>query len=414
MIITLCGAFPQKVKAEEIVSFTVNVNKSELAKGDLVTYTVEMSQNLSGVGLDLEFIYDDTMLELQEAKIGKIFESATIGDLNDTSSGKIHAVIISIGMLENGTVFTATFKVKDEAKGKLNTNIGKIQLLDGSYKEVDCNIDNHTASVKTSVITPSTGENPSTEEKNPSTEEQEPSTEEKETDTEEEITEFPEDSTINWKSDEKGIFYEKEDGSRIKGWYEIIKNEWYYFDENGYRQTSWIKDAEKWYYLNENGIMQTSWIKDVGKWYYLNENGAMQTGWIKDKGDWYYLSENGAMKTGWLKEGATWYYLSESGAMKTGWLKDEKAWYYLNESGAMKTGWLKEGATWYYLSENGAMKTGWLKDGNTWYYLSENGAMQTGWIQLGTDWFYLNADGSMATDTYIGNWYVDKNGYYIP
>ena len=80
----------------------------------------------------------------------------------------------------------------------------------------------------------------------------------------------------------------------------------------------------------------------------------------------------------------------------------------------MKTGWVKDGESWYYLSESGAMKTGWVKDGETWYYLSESGAMKTGWIQVGADWFYLNSNGSMAADTYIGKWYVDKNGYYIP
>ena len=60
------------------------------------------------------------------------------------------------------------------------------------------------------------------------------------------------------------------------------------------------------------------------------------------------------------------------------------------------------------------MKTGWQKDGETWYYLSESGAMKTGWVQIGADWFYLNSNGSMTADTYIGKWYVDKNGYYIP
>ena len=234
----------------------------------------------------------------------------------------------------------------------------------------------------------------------PSTEEsgtEEPGTEEsgtEETDKEEPDTENPEEDTVEWKNDDTGIFYEKEDGTRAVGWYEMTEDNWYYFDENGYRQTGWLKEG--------------------GTWYYLADNGLMQTGWQKDGETWYYLSESGAMKTGWLKEGGTWYYLSESGAMKTGWLKEGETWYYLSESGAMKTGWLKEGETWYYLNENGAMQTGWLKEGETWYYLRENGAMQTGWIQIGSDWFYLNKNGAMASNTYIGKWYVDKNGYYIP
>ena len=60
------------------------------------------------------------------------------------------------------------------------------------------------------------------------------------------------------------------------------------------------------------------------------------------------------------------------------------------------------------------MQTGWIKDKDKWYYLNANGSMKTGWLQIGADWFYLNTNGSMAADTYIGIWYVDKNGYYIP
>ena len=79
----------------------------------------------------------------------------------------------------------------------------------------------------------------------------------------------------------------------------------------------------------------------------------------------------------------------------------------------MKTGWIKDGGSWYYLNVNGSMKTGWVKDGGSWYYLNANGSMKTGWLQIGVNWFYLNSNGSMAADTYIGAWYVDKNGYYI-
>ena len=242
-----------------------------------------------------------------------------------------------------------------------------------------------------STTNPPTTEEPTTEE--PSTEE--PSTDES---TKDEPTTKEPDSTeenpIDWKQDENGVFYEKEDGTKATGWYEMEDGDWYYFNEDGYRQTGWEKDGDTWYYLNETGVMQTGWQKDNDTWYYLSESGAMQTGWQKDGESWYYLSENGSMQTGWQKDGDNWYYLSESGSMQTGWQKD--------------------GESWYYLSGSGAMQTGWLKDGETWYYLNASGSMKTGWLQIGADWFYLNANGSMAADTYIGIWYVDKNGYYIP
>ena len=139
--------------------------------------------------------------------------------------------------------------------------------------------------------------------------------------------------------------------------------------------------------------IKTGWVKVGAKWYYFNADGTMQTGWFKDNGKWYYLNADGSMQTGWLKDGTIWYYLSENGSMKTGWIKD--------------------GGSWYYLNVNGSMKTGWVKDGGSWYYLNANGSMKTGWLQIGVNWFYLNSNGSMAADTYIGAWYVDKNGYYI-
>ena len=241
-----------------------------------------------------------------------------------------------------------------------------------------------SSSSSSSSSTPTT-QAPTTEE--PTTEEpttEEPSTEEPTTEeptTEEPSTQKPntekpdtgESATVEWKSDEKGVYYEKEDGTRADGWLKL-NDEWYFFDKEGYRETDWVKDN--------------------GTWYYLNENGGMETGWLKDEGKWYYLDKSGAMQTDWVKDGNTWYYL--------------------NTDGSMKTGWLKDGDSWYYLNTNGSMKTGWLKDKETWYYLNTNGSMKTGWIQLGADWFYLNDSGAMAADTYIGIWYVDENGYYIP
>ena len=135
-------------------------------------------------------------------------------------------------------------------------------------------------------------------------------------------------------------------------------------------------------------------------------------------GIWYYLNpSNGAMATGWLKWGDVWYYLNpSSGAMATGWLKVGNTWYYMNPSnGAMQTGWLDLNGTKYYLKSDGAMATAWVKIGNTWYYMNpSSGAMQTGWLKLGSTWYYLNADGTMAADTWIGDYYVNADGVWVP
>lgn len=78
------------------------------------------------------------------------------------------------------------------------------------------------------------------------------------------------------------------------GW-QIINNNWYYYNQSQIMQTGWIKDGNQWYYLDSSGAMRTGWINDNGKWYYLNSSGAMQTGWLNDNGKWYYLKSSGEM-----------------------------------------------------------------------------------------------------------------------
>ncbi|MGO5085570.1 CAP domain-containing protein, partial [Oliverpabstia intestinalis] len=63
---------------------------------------------------------------------------------------------------------------------------------------------------------------------------------------------------------------------------------------------------------------------------------------------------------------------------------------------------------------SGWMVTGWLKLGNTWYYLTGSGAMATGWINLGGTWYYLTASGAMAANTWIGSYYVNGSGAWVP
>ena len=68
----------------------------------------------------------------------------------------------------------------------------------------------------------------------------------------------------------------------------------------------------------------------------------------------------------------------------------------------------------YYLSENGAMKTGWLNENGTWYYLDGSGAMVTGWLNDRGTWYYLDSSGAMVTNRYIGGYYVNSQGIWVP
>ena len=177
--------------------------------------------------------------------------------------------------------------------------------------------------------------------------------------------------------------------------------------------SSWMYSNGRWWYKHANGSYTTkAWEKIDGVWYYFDDEGWMKTGWVKD-GKWYYLSESGAMLTGWAQINNTWYHLSESGAMQTGWVKDNGTWYYLDGSGAMQTGWVKDGS-WYYLDGSGAMQTGWVKDNDNWYYLQDSGAMKTGWMKVSDKWYYAYNSGALAINTTTPDgYYVDYNGEWV-
>ena len=111
-------------------------------------------------------------------------------------------------------------------------------------------------------------------------------------------------------------------------------------------------------------LATSSWMYSNGRWWYKHANGSYTTkAWEKIDGVWYYFDDEGWMKTGWVKDGK-WYYLSESGSMMTGWAQINNTWYHLNDSGAMDTGWSKVSGKWYYLDSSGAMQTGWVQDGS--------------------------------------------------
>lgn len=52
-----------------------------------------------------------------------------------------------------------------------------------------------------------------------------------------------------------------------------------------------------------------------GKWYYQNPDKSYPASqWLEIKKVWYYFDEEGYMKTGWIKDGENKYYADETGA----------------------------------------------------------------------------------------------------
>ena len=66
----------------------------------------------------------------------------------------------------------------------------------------------------------------------------------------------------------------------------------------------WVCDSEEdnlWRYVHEDGCFTTdTWEMIDSKWYYFNEEGYRQSGWFNWNDHTYYCGENGEMVTGYL------------------------------------------------------------------------------------------------------------------
>ena len=208
-------------------------------------------------------------------------------------------------------------------------------------------------------------------------------------------------------------WYRYSDGTYPANELRKIGNSCFGFDAAGWMETGCTAHDNNWYYFASSGAMQTGWLAHGKSWYYLDGAGKMMTGFITVGKASYYMLSSGQMATGWQKIGNYWYYFAGSGAMQTGWLAHSKSWYYLDGTGKMTTGFITVKGATYYLNGSGQMVTGWLHLNNDWYYFAGSGAMTTGWQKVGNYWYYLDENGKMATNTWIGNWYVNGSGAWV-
>ena len=70
---------------------------------------------------------------------------------------------------------------------------------------------------------------------------------------------------------------------------------------------------------------------------------AVVNQWMKIDGKWYYFNEQGQKQTGWFKDGNTFYYLKEDGSMAADeWVENDR--YYVDAHGRWIEGKTKEGS----------------------------------------------------------------------
>lgn len=149
---------PGEVKAADGVNVSINANKTEVHRGDTVTITVELSDNTAARGAQIKFAYDSDKLELQgKAVKGAAFEGSAINSLSDEKIGSINAIItMADSPIKNGTVFTATFKVKETAgAGEIPLSFRELKFAADSSERVPATEVNNASNLK--VVVPLTG-----------------------------------------------------------------------------------------------------------------------------------------------------------------------------------------------------------------------------------------------------------------
>ena len=98
------------------------------------------------------------------------------------------------------------------------------------------------------------------------------------------------------------------------------------------------------------------------------------------------------------------------------WINSSGRWWYRHADGSYtKSNWETIGGQNYYFDKDGWMVTGWLKLDGIWYYFNTSGArISNCWYWVGNQCYYFDKDGKMASDTWVGEYYVNVSGAWEP
>ena len=203
----------------------------------------------------------------------------------------------------------------------------------------------------------------------------------------------------SWHQDEKGRWYRHADGSYIRGGFEGIDGEYYYFDNEGYLVTGGlIYEGGLTYIVDGEGRMlrNTETVLN-GTSYVIREDGHAVPKYIYEAAQGITgPSEDSADVSSNAGEGPV---ASGGGAAEApGWIEDSTGWRYKRADGNI-------------------VVSDWELIDGTWYYFHEGGYMATDRIETYPDGrlAYLGSDGKPVKDTelsYNGVEYVaDSEGF---
>lgn len=152
MVLGLSGTLGfQHVDATENSEFTFLPDKTEVKRGDIVTYSIDLAKNAKIAGITAQFTFDPDVLEAvgdgvdakgyvkNAVKKGNVSEG-TFGDFYVNTDGRIGIVAIlndnDKDKLADGNVAKISFKVKDTAKGDIGLKVKNLEFCDVNSEDI--------------------------------------------------------------------------------------------------------------------------------------------------------------------------------------------------------------------------------------------------------------------------------------
>lgn len=175
MVLGLSGTLGfQHVDATENSGFSFLPDKTEVKRGDIVTYSIDLAKNAKIAGITAQFTFDPDVLEAlgdgvdakgyvkNAVKKGNVSEG-TFGDFYVNTDGRIGIVAIlndnDKDKLADGNVAKISFKVKDTAKGDIGLKVKNLEFCDVNSEDIPTSeisvTKDNDAQIK--VVVPATG-----------------------------------------------------------------------------------------------------------------------------------------------------------------------------------------------------------------------------------------------------------------
>ena len=175
MVLGLSGTLGfQHVDATENSVFTFLPDKTEVKRGDVITYSIDLAKNAKIAGITAQFTFDPDVLEAvgdgvdakgyvkNAVKKGNVSEG-TFGDFFVSTDGRIGIVAIlndnDKDKLTDGNVAKISFKVKDTAKGNIGLKVKNLEFCDVNSEDIPTSEISVTKDDATQikVVVPATG-----------------------------------------------------------------------------------------------------------------------------------------------------------------------------------------------------------------------------------------------------------------